>query len=191
VKKEVVSLSQKNIERKLDAMILSLSDARLRWLIGKGKSIIDQGKITPEEYETVIKDILQTEMQRKMIVWELAYNTLTANEISSRVKLSSKQVMKHLLALRREGKVTITGERDDELEFQRLGTPLDALNLLSLPEELRTTASAILKLGRATVESVAEETGKEKAFESMYLERLVEMGYLKIEQKDQDLYFYA
>lgn len=179
------------MEKQLDAMILSLSDARLRWLIGKGKSIIDQGKITPEEYETVIKDILQTEMQRKMIVWELSYDALTANEISSRVELSPKQVMKHLLALRREGKVAIIGERDDELEFQRLGTPLDALNLLSLPEELRTTAAAILKLDGATVESIAQETGKETAFESMYLEQLVEMGYLKIEQKGQDLYFYA
>ena len=179
------------MEKQLDAMIHSLNDARLRWLIGKGKSIIDQGKITPEKYEIMIKDILQTEMQRKMIVWELSYDTLTANEISSRVELSPKQVMKHLLALRREGTVTIIGERDDELEFQRLVTPLDALNLLSLPEELRTTASAILKLGRATVESIAQETGKETAFESMYLEQLVEMGYLKIEQKGQDLYFYA
>jgi len=104
----------------------------------------------------VIKDILQTEMQRKMFVWELSYDALTANEISSRVELSPKQVMKHLLALRREGKVAIIGERDDELEFQRLGTPLDALNLLSLPEELRTTAAAILKLGGATVESIAQ-----------------------------------
>jgi len=46
-------------------------------------------------------------------------------------------------------------------------------------------------LGVATVESIAQETGKETAFESMYLEQLVEMGYLKIEQKGQDLYFYA
>ena len=172
-------------------MILSLSDSRLRWLIGKGKSITEQGKITLDEYETMINDILQTEMQRKMIVWELAYDTLTANEIATRVKLSPKQVMKHLLALRRVGKVAIKGERDDELEFQRLAIPLDASNLPSIPEELRTTAQTILKLGKATVESVAEETGKEMAFESMYLERLVEMGYLKIEQKDQNLYYYA
>jgi hypothetical protein len=87
--------------------------------------------------------------------------------------------MKHLLALRREGKVAIIGERDDELEFQRLGTPLDALNLLSLPEELRTPAAAILKLGGATVESIAQETGKETAFESMYLERTSRNGLLE------------
>jgi predicted transcriptional regulator len=178
------------MEKQLDAMILSMSDERLRWLIGKGKSIIDQGKMTPEEYETVIRDILQTEMQRKMIVWELAFDSLTVSEISSRVELPPKQVLKHLLALRREGSVAIIGERDDELEFQRLGTPLDALNVLSLPEELRTTALAILKMGGATVASVAKETGREMAFESMYLERLAEMGYLNVEKKDNDLYFY-
>lgn len=108
------------MEKRLDAMILSLSDARLRWLIGKGKSLIDQGKISLEEYETVIKDILQTEMQRKMIVSELKTGSLTVSEISLRVGLPLNLVFKHLIAMRRNNTVTIFGERDDELEFQLL-----------------------------------------------------------------------
>jgi hypothetical protein len=101
-------------------MIVSLKDARLRWLIGKGKSLIDQGKITLEEYETVIKDIFQTEMQRKMIINELGSGSLTVSEISIRVELPLNIVLKHLIAMRRNSTVAIIGERDDELEFQLL-----------------------------------------------------------------------
>jgi DNA-binding transcriptional ArsR family regulator len=118
--KEVVTLSQINIEKRLDAMILSMKDARLRWLIGKGKSLIDQGKISLEEYEAVIKDIFQTEMQRKMISNELVSGSLTVSEISSRIELPLKIVLKHLIAMRRNNVVAIIGERDDELEFQLL-----------------------------------------------------------------------
>jgi DNA-binding transcriptional ArsR family regulator len=118
--KEVVTLSQINIEKRLDAMILSMKDARLRWLIGKGKSLIDQGKISLEEYEAVIKDIFQTEMQRKMISNELVSGSLTVSEISSRIELPLNIVLKHLIAMRRNNVVAIIGERDDELEFQLL-----------------------------------------------------------------------
>ncbi len=118
--KEVVTLNQMNIEKRLDAMILSLKDSRLRWLIGKGKSLIDQGKISIEEYETVIKDIFQTEMQRKMIINELVSGPLTVSEISTRIGLPLNIALKHLIAMRRNNAVAIIGERDDELEFQLL-----------------------------------------------------------------------
>lgn len=101
-------------------MILSLKDSRLRWLIGKGKSLIDQGKISLEEYEAVIKDIFQTEMQRKMISNELVSGSLTVSEISTRIELPLNIVLKHLIAMRRNNAVAIIGERDDELEFQLL-----------------------------------------------------------------------
>ncbi len=108
------------MEKRLDAMILSLKDARLRWLIGKGKSLIDQGKISLEEYEAIIKDIFQTEMQRKMISTELVSGSLTVSEISTRIGLPLNLILKHLIAMRRNNVIAIIGERDDELEFQLL-----------------------------------------------------------------------
>lgn len=66
---------------------------------------------------------------------------------------------------------------------------LDAVTLLSLPDHLRKTALAILKLGRATAARVARDTGRERAIESMYLEQLAKMGYLKMEKQCHDVYF--
>jgi len=70
-------------------------------------------------------------------------------------------------------------------------TPLDVVTLLSLPDQLRKTALAILKLGRATATRVARETGRERAIESMYIKQLVKMGYLKIEKQGRDVYFHV
>ena len=67
-------------------------------------------------------------------------------------------------------------------------TPLDAVTLLSLPDQLRKTALAILKLGKATADKVARNTGRDRAIESMYLKQLVEMGYLKTERQGQKVY---
>jgi DNA-binding transcriptional ArsR family regulator len=102
----------------MEGMIFSFSDERLRWLIGKGKSLIDQGDITLEDYERVMNDIIHTEMERKMIVNELRSNPLIVSEISSRVHLTPKVVLNHLIALRQQTIVEISAERNGELEFQ-------------------------------------------------------------------------
>jgi hypothetical protein len=69
--------------------------------------------------------------------------------------------------------------------------PLDIVTLLSLPDQLRKTALAILKLGRATATMVARDTGREKTIESKYLTQLVKMGFLKLEKQGHDVYFYV
>jgi len=69
--------------------------------------------------------------------------------------------------------------------------PLDAQELLALPDHLRMTAMAIRKLGEATAGEVSRETGRARAVESGYLNRLVGMGYLKKERRGRWAYFYA
>jgi len=69
--------------------------------------------------------------------------------------------------------------------------PLDIVTLLSLPDQLRKTALAILKLGRATPTMVARDTGREKTIESKYLKQLVKMGFLKLEKQGPNVYFYV
>ncbi len=67
---------------------------------------------------------------------------------------------------------------------------LDALTLLSLPNHLRKTATAICKLGRATVEDVAKHTGREVAVENDHLNQLVTMGYLKKNNQADKIHFH-
>lgn len=108
------------LKKRLDAMILSFDDERLRWLIGKGRTLVENEKITEKEYERIVTEIFQTEMERKLIINELKSTPLTVSELSPRVNLSPQQTLKQLLALTRMSVVEISGERDGELEFQYL-----------------------------------------------------------------------
>lgn len=98
-------------------MFQSFTDERLRWLIGKGRSLIDNEKITMEKYETVMKGIFRDEMQRNMIMSELKSRPSTVSELSLDIGLPKKVILKHLIALRHNGFVEI-GERENELEFR-------------------------------------------------------------------------
>lgn len=113
-------MSPKDLKKRLDAMIDAMNDERVRWLIGKNKSLIEKGEMSPEEYETLMEGVLRTEMERKMIINELKTASLTTSEISQRLQLPSKLIFKHMMALIRYNIITIIGERNGELEFQLL-----------------------------------------------------------------------
>jgi predicted transcriptional regulator len=66
---------------------------------------------------------------------------------------------------------------------------LDIMTLLSLPDHLRKTALTLIKLGKATAEDVAKETGRARAIESAYLNQLVRMGYVWRERVGKRVYF--
>ena len=68
----------------------------------------------------------------------------------------------------------------------RLAVPY---TLASLPEHLRKTAFAIARIGEATAEKVATETGRSRAAESDYLNQLASKGFLKKERKDREMHF--
>ena len=69
------------------------------------------------------------------------------------------------------------------------GQALDVMTLLSLPDHLRKSALAMIKLKRAMAEEVARETGRARAIESAYLNQLVRMGYLERAREGKRVYF--
>ncbi|ADC65034.1 conserved hypothetical protein [Ferroglobus placidus DSM 10642] len=70
-----------------------------------------------------------------------------------------------------EKKISNNGE-EEKIKF-------DPFTLLELPDNLRSTAMALIKLGRGTASDVAKITGRGRAIESHYLNTLVKMGYAK------------
>ncbi|MDI6819923.1 MAG: helix-turn-helix domain-containing protein [Candidatus Hodarchaeaceae archaeon] len=76
-------------------------------------------------------------------------------------------------------------------ELTRVGEVLDIMTLLSLPDHLRKSAIAIVKLGKAMADDVAKETGRARAIESAYLNQLARMGYLKRQREGKRVYFVA
>ena len=83
----------------------------------------------------------------------------------------------------------MTSRKRSEKKLIEEKTPLDAITLLSLPDQLRKTALALLKMGKATATGVSIETGRDKTMEGMYLKQLVKMGCLKTEKQGHNVYF--
>jgi hypothetical protein len=71
------------------------------------------------------------------------------------------------------------------------GGALDILALFSLPDHLRKSAMAIMKLGKAMAEDVAKETSRARAIESAYLNQLARMGYVQKGKDGRRVYFSA
>jgi DNA-binding transcriptional ArsR family regulator len=74
-------------------------------------------------------------------------------------------------------------------EVMKLSGPLDIATLLSLPDHLRKSAMTVTKLGRASAEDVAKETGRARAIESAYLNQLARMGHVKKGKEGRRVYF--
>ncbi len=115
----VMATKERELRRRLDAMIESFSDGRLRWLVGKGRALVEKGEVKQEEYDALMGEVLRTEMERKMIIGELRSGPLTAIEVSKRLPLTPKEALEHLIALRQLNVVAV-GEREGELEFRLL-----------------------------------------------------------------------
>nr|WP_245312779.1 transcriptional regulator [Methanohalophilus levihalophilus] len=66
---------------------------------------------------------------------------------------------------------------------------LDVMTLLSLPDHLRTTATALFEAGLSTADELSEMTTKKRAVESSYLNQLVRMGHVRKVRKGKKVYF--
>lgn len=67
--------------------------------------------------------------------------------------------------------------------------PLDVIDLLKLPDHLRSTTITVIGLGDATADEIAAKTGRVRNLESSYLNQLVRLGHLKKIRKGRKIYF--
>ena len=58
-----------------------------------------------------------------------------------------------------------------------------------LPDNIRRTAVALLRLGEATAEDIAKITGRKRSTESYYLNLMAEMKLVKKKQVGRKIYF--
>jgi len=62
-------------------------------------------------------------------------------------------------------------------------------DLLALPDSLRKTMMTIQSLKEATTKEVAENTGRTRSVETIYLNQLVRIGYLTKQRRGRKIYF--
>ena len=107
----ITGLSEKKkIARKTDAAIEAFKTERLRWVLG----ISQVGpKVDEQKYKAVSSKIMKDEIERQMIMGEMKEKgPRTIKELSEATKLNTKEVLRHIIALRKIGTVSEAGEKD-------------------------------------------------------------------------------
>lgn len=107
---------KKKLVKKTDATIEAFKTERLRWVLG----ISQVGpKIDVKRYRAVTRNIMEDEMDRQMIISEIKERgSLTIKELSKATKISPKQILRHILALRKQGVISEAGEKEDEYLYK-------------------------------------------------------------------------
>jgi predicted HTH transcriptional regulator len=102
---------KEKLAKKTDAAIEAFKTERLRWVLG----ISQVGpKVDEQKYRTVSKKIMKDEMERQMIISEIKKKgPQTIKELSEATKINTKEVLRHIIALRKIGALSEAGEKED------------------------------------------------------------------------------
>jgi biotin operon repressor len=105
--------------KKLDAAIEAFKSERLRWVMGL--SVVGAKASETERYNQIAEDVMIDEMRRQMLLVELrSKGPLTMKELSESTGVDRKQLLDHMLALRRRGAVTEVGEKENEYVYKAM-----------------------------------------------------------------------
>ncbi|MFW9913616.1 MAG: hypothetical protein ACFFEU_14150 [Candidatus Thorarchaeota archaeon] len=94
---------------RVQAMADAFADERLRWLMGKGDVLVQNGELTQEKFKDLIKKTVHEEYTRNYILHKLADGPKTVTTISKATQLESDRVLWNLLAMMKWNKVEIAG----------------------------------------------------------------------------------
>lgn len=104
--------------KRTDATIEAFKTERLRWTLGISQMGV---KIDEQKYRTVTGDIMKDEVERQLILGEIKKRgPLTISELSQATKISPKEILRHIIALRKTGAISEAGEKEDEYLYKTM-----------------------------------------------------------------------
>ena len=115
-----------DIQQKLMAAKLVLTDPRLRTLLGKETQLIDEGnvygeKVNPDRLHHLLDDVFTAEIARKNILALVAESPLSVANLADKTGLPQNQLFRHVLALQQKGLVDVDRVEDGSPLYKRLG----------------------------------------------------------------------
>jgi len=109
---------RESLRRKTSAAIDAFKSQRLRWVMGRSQIKVE---IDEERYRQVVDSIMQEEIERHMITGALKEKgPLTVEEIAQLTGLQPSKIVRHLIALRRNGVISEVGEKNRQYLYQAI-----------------------------------------------------------------------
>jgi DNA-binding transcriptional ArsR family regulator len=99
------------LAKKTDAAIEAFKTERLRWVMGLSQV---GPKIDERKYREISGNIMKDEIERQLILNELKQRgPLTIKELAETTKILPKEILRHMIALRKAGAISETGVKGD------------------------------------------------------------------------------
>ncbi|UCD72930.1 MAG: hydrogenase iron-sulfur subunit [Candidatus Bathyarchaeota archaeon] len=111
--------------QKLIAAREAFAQHRTRWLVGKEKEMVEEGnvfgdKVSQEEFDKVMIGSLRKEYVTNRILLSVKDDALSAREIANRLGVPSKDVVRSLINLERDGSVAVAEVSDSSPKYRRI-----------------------------------------------------------------------
>jgi heterodisulfide reductase subunit A-like polyferredoxin/coenzyme F420-reducing hydrogenase delta subunit len=105
--------TNKDLMEKLDAAQDEACDVRLRWLVGKERTLIEEGNVYGEkvpqvDFDEVINEALSSEFIRNRILNMTKEQPLSVKDMAGELDTNPKDILKQIIALRRKGLVELS-----------------------------------------------------------------------------------
>jgi Fic family protein len=102
---------KKLLAKKTDAAIEAFKTERLRWVMGLSQV---GPKVDERKYREISGNIMKDEIERQLILNELKQRgPLTIKELSETTEIVPKEILRHMIALRKIGAVSEAGVKGD------------------------------------------------------------------------------
>ena len=103
--------------KKLAAALLTVSNDKVRWVVGREFSIIKDGnafgeKLAPYEFHEQVKSIIKDNLKKSLIMAVLKSGPKTVREIASELREPESEILKQLVDLMRLDKVEMGEVKD-------------------------------------------------------------------------------
>ena len=117
----------KKLSERMEAAQEVLDGERVRWLLGKKTHLTQDenvyGKqIAENRYELILANAALTELERKLILREIAKEPKSSVEVAGALDMEPSDVLRHFIALRKWHLAEDAGERDGALLFRATPT---------------------------------------------------------------------
>lgn len=91
---------------------------RLRVFRRKGKELVEKGLMSEEDYHVKLNNILVEEAERRKILEILKEGQSTISKISDITRIDSQKIVKHMIALMKNRKITIVDDNVEEYIYK-------------------------------------------------------------------------
>ncbi len=119
-------LEKNELSQRLSASKGALADDRLRWLVGRERELVEEGnvfgeRLPQEEFDRVMVESIGKEYLSNRILQSLEGRALTVREMGEVVGLPPAEVLKRLVALERDGLVSVIEIDGNSPRYSRIG----------------------------------------------------------------------